>query len=178
MLYLTHLASKVTGIPITSPDLPDGKKRAVKKGLDIAVVEVVDVPFGSLPGDFGIQPVESKSVPPKDVADEAAADTVLKAMGGEVAAAVLVPDLEVTGKDAPVVVAGEETLKVSGKEAAADMGLKVTGGEVVASVLVLDLQLTANDTTVVVPGEEALNATRTEALTATAEEEKMTGDWL
>jgi hypothetical protein len=116
MSYLIHLGSKVTGIPITTPDLPDGKKKqAVKNGLDVAMVELVAVPFGSLPGDFRIHPVESKSVPPKDVAaDEAAADTGSKAMCGEVAAAVLVPDLEVTGKDAPVVVGGEEALKVSG----------------------------------------------------------------
>ncbi len=47
----------------------------MKKGTDIAMAEVADVSFGSLPGDFGIQTLESKSVPPKDVANEAAADT-------------------------------------------------------------------------------------------------------
>jgi hypothetical protein len=63
--------------------------------------------------------LESKSVSSKDVADEAAANMGLKATGGEVAAAALVLDLEVTGKDAPVVVAGEDAFKVSGKEASA-----------------------------------------------------------
>ncbi len=68
------------------------------------MAEVVAVQFGSLPGDFGIQPLESKSVPPKDVADEAALDMGLRATGEELAPAVLVPDLKVTGGDAAVVV--------------------------------------------------------------------------
>jgi hypothetical protein len=70
--------------------------------------EVVAVPFGSLPGDFRIQPLESKSVPPKDVANEAAEDMGSKATGEEVVAAVLVPDLEVSVNDASVVVPGRD----------------------------------------------------------------------
>ncbi len=58
----------------------------MKKGTDVAVA----VPFGSLPGDFRIEPMKSKSVPPKDVADEAAADMGSKATGGEVATTIVI----------------------------------------------------------------------------------------
>ena len=78
MSYLTRLARKATGVPISTSDLPDGKKRAVKNGLDVAVAEVVAVPFGTLPGDFGIQQLESKSAPQEALkvsGKEAAADT-------------------------------------------------------------------------------------------------------
>ena len=92
MSYLTRLARKATGVPISTSDLPDGKKRAVKNDLDVAVAEVVAVPFGTLPGDFGIQQLESKSAPQEGlkVSGEAAADKLSK-VGGEVASpAVLV----------------------------------------------------------------------------------------
>jgi hypothetical protein len=144
MSYLTRLARKATGVPISTSDLPDGKKRAVKNGLDVAVAEVVAVPFGTLPGDFGIQPLESKSAPQEGlkVSGEAAADKLSK-VGGEV------PPGEGSGKDAPVVVApGEEALKLSGTEAAADKAHLEGSGKVDPAVVAL------GEETLIVSGKE------------------------
>lgn len=152
MSYLTRLARKATGVPISTSHLPDGKKRAVKNGLDVAVAEVVAVPFGTLPGDFRIQPLESKSAPQEalKVSGEAAADKLSK-VGGEVAspAVLVVPPGEGSGKDAPVVVAlGEEALKLSGKEAAADKAHLEGSGKVAPAVVAL------GEETLIVSGKE------------------------
>jgi hypothetical protein len=53
-----------------SPGKAAGKKRAMKVGSISAVPEVVAVPFGSLPGDFGIQPLPTKELSLKRAADE------------------------------------------------------------------------------------------------------------
>jgi len=43
-----------------SPEKREEKKRAVKVGGSIAEPEVVAVPFGTLPGDFGSHPLLAK----------------------------------------------------------------------------------------------------------------------
>ncbi len=98
-----------------------------------------------------IQPVESKSAPPKDgMTDEEAANTGSKPTGGEVAAAVLVPDLKVTRGDATVVVPGEEA---SAAAAAENKESKLTGKEALAAA-VKEKMMTGKETSAVAVKEE------------------------
>jgi hypothetical protein len=109
----TRLKSKLVGDATVTTDTPSGdigsqhlptefspeeheeRKWAVKVGGSIAESDVVAVPFGSLPGDFGIHPLPAKEHLCKGVADEASAAPVVKVTAGEVAAASNVTSKEV-----------------------------------------------------------------------------------
>ncbi len=74
-----------------SPAKPVGKKHA---GKAVSEVVAVPVPFGSLPGDFGIQPLVAEEASHKKVVDKASnvtggeeQATPTKATGAEVVAA-------------------------------------------------------------------------------------------
>jgi hypothetical protein len=70
-----------------SPDSNEDRKRPMKLGRGIAKPDVVAVPFGSLPGDFGIAPLPAKNRLRKGEAKEVFAAPLLEATAGEVARA-------------------------------------------------------------------------------------------
>ncbi len=73
------------------------EKAVRNKHAGKATLEVVAVPFGSFPGDFGIQPLPAKELSHKKVADKASNMTSNAATSGEVATAMIMMSKEVTG---------------------------------------------------------------------------------
>ena len=106
-----------------SPAKPVGKKHA---GKAVSEVVAVPVPFGSLPGDFGIQPLVAEEASYKKLVDKASnvtggeeKVTPTKATGAEVVAAKATVTGTVTG--------GEVS---AAKGTGAEVAAKGTGGEV------------------------------------------------
>jgi hypothetical protein len=76
-------------------DSDEDRKRPVKLGRGIAKSDVVAVPFGSLPDDFGITPMTAKNRHRKSEAKEVVAAPLLEVTVGEVARASNVTSEEV-----------------------------------------------------------------------------------
>ena len=123
-----------------SPGKREEKKRAVKVGGSIAEPEVVAVPFGTLPGDFGSHPLLAKEHLRKGVVEEAAAAPVLKVTAGELGAA---------ASNATSKAASNATSKeVTGHEVAAAtnaMSKEVTGREVAAASNATSKEVTGHE---------------------------------
>ncbi len=98
----------------SSPEKPEGRKRAVKVGGSIASKDVVVVPFGTLAGDFGIRPLPAKERNCQALANEASEAPLLKVTAGEVPAAPSVTSKEAKGKRNRNVV--EDAVKVTEKK--------------------------------------------------------------
>jgi hypothetical protein len=93
---------------------PEGRKHAVKVAGSIAETDVVAVPFGTLPGDFGIRPLPAKEHHRQGLAKEVSEAPLLKATAGEVPEASNVTSKEGKGKRYRNVV--EDEIKVMEKK--------------------------------------------------------------
>jgi hypothetical protein len=98
----------------SSPEKPEGRKRAVKVVGSIAETDVVAVPFGTLPGDFGIRLLPAKERHHQGLAKEVSGAPLLKVTAGEVPAAFNVMSKEAKGKRYRNVV--EDEIKVTEKK--------------------------------------------------------------
>jgi len=129
-----------------SPAKPVGKKHA---GKAISEVVAVPVPFGSLPGDFGMQPLVAEEASYKKLVDKASnvtggeeKVTPTKATGAEVVAAKATVTGTVTGGEVSAAkgtgaeveeVAAKATAAVPAKATRGVVGGKTTSAEVAAA---------------------------------------------
>ena len=97
-----------------SPGKPVGKKHV---GKAVSEVVAVPVPFGSLPGDFGVQPLQAKAVAKATGAEAAEKTTVMT--GAEAAGkATVMTDAEAPGKVTVMTDAEVSAAKETGGDAA------------------------------------------------------------